>query len=553
MAKNYLQISQKIVLLRHKYQGVQMAIVSLKCKNCGSMMSIDMDSKTVHCSHCASTFLLGELLDKKDIDMISKLKPNELSEKMEAADEIKKGDSRLYAGDFKTAEKHYKRAIALDDNNFRSYLGVVKAKTKNFNIIPVEDDYAEYAKLATMHVDKENSTYLKNELVKIELLKKEKKHQQEIASKKQKQSFEKAQKRKHITNVVLCLVLICVIVGAAIALPLLLKKDPPAPPAKAKTISISTADDLLSFKQTEENLSANIVLLNDIDFSNQTIVSIGTKNKPFVGTFSGNGFTISNLKIKDSNLPNENSIGLFGYAKNATIKNVKFNNVYVSENRNASVFNHNIIGLVCGTAENLTLENIDVSNTCQIHYSLENHGTYSIGGLLGTAKNVSITNCHSHAELSTNLQNISLGFGMANPLTYYIGGLVGHAETVNISKCSSASEISSEIVCFDSTFAESFVAGLIGLANDSSSTISKSYFEGTISANKTAQSSNNYALLSNFKTSIEFETCFALLHDNILENSTAVLAIKISDHQLESLTIANSKSELLTLIETHLK
>ena len=136
---------------------------------------------------------------------------------------------------------------------------------------------------------------------------------------------------------------------------------------------------------------------------------------------------------------------------------------------------------------------------------------------------------------------------------HYIGGLVGYAETVNISKCSSASEISSEIVCFDSTFAESFVAGLIGLANDSSSTISKSYFEGTISANKTAQSSNNYALLSNFTTSIEFETCFALLHDNILENSTAVLAIKISDHQLESLTIANSKSELLTLIETHLK
>ena len=530
-----------------------MAIVSLRCKNCGSMMSIDMDSKTVHCPHCASTFLLGELLDKNDIEMISKLKPNELSEKIEANAEIKKGDSRLYAGDFKTAEKHYKRAIALDDNNFRGYLGVVKAKTKNFNIIPPEDDYAEYAKLATKHVDKENSTYLKNELVKIELLKKEKKRRQELASKKQKESFEKLQKRKHITNVVLCLLLICVIVGASIALPLLLKKDPPAPPAKAKTITISTANDLLSFKQTEENLSANIVLLNNIDFSNQTIVSIGTKNAPFAGTFDGNGFTISNLKIKDNNSPNENSVGLFGYAKNATIKNMKLNNVYVAENRNASIFNHNIIGLVCGTAENLTLENVEVLNTCQIHYSLENYGTYSIGGLIGNAIKTNISNCYSNAEISTNLQNITLGFGTTNPLTYHIGGLVGFAENVSLKKCSSTSEISSEIVCTNTTYAESFVSGLIGLANDSLSTISKSYFNGQISANKTSQSSNNYALLSNFKTSIEFETCFALSSDNILENSSAVLPLKISDYQLEALTVVNSKSELLTLVETHLK
>lgn len=527
-----------------------MPIISLRCKNCGSSMAIDMDAKTVHCAHCGSTFLLGELLDQKDIDVISKLQPNELAEKMEANNEIKKGESKIFAGDFRTAEKHFKRAIALDENNFKGYLGVVKSKTKNFNVIPPEDDYAEYAKLASKHVDKEHSTYLKNELFKLELLKKEKRKKEEQALKKQKESFKQIQKKKKVTNIVLCILLTCVIATACILIPILFKKKPAPKTQKPITLTISSANDLLSFKPTEQNLNANIVLANDIDFENQSIEPIGSRTKPFSGTFNGNGFTISNMKIKDKMSANENALGLFAYTSNATIKNIKFDNCYVSENRNNEIVGNNIIGVLCGVAKNTTFENLEIKNSSQIHLSLENLGTYTIGSICGSSLNSSFKNCYSNASITTNLSTISLGFGETNPLSYYVGGLVGLANATTLNNCYSTSIITTSVVCENSTYAEQFVGGLVGLAEDDKSIIKNSYFAGSISANKNPQTTNNFALISNFNAEILIENSFSLLLNNLLENTENVATNKIADYDLSGNLILTSEAELLSQIST---
>ena len=73
-----------------------------------------------------------------------------------------------------------------------------------------------------------------------------------------------------------------------------------------------------------------ILLAGDINLAAQTReannwTSIGTSDKPFSGTFDGQGYTIKNLSIiEDEAKESKAYMGFFGYAKNATIKNVVF-------------------------------------------------------------------------------------------------------------------------------------------------------------------------------------------------------------------------------------
>ncbi|MBP3289931.1 MAG: hypothetical protein J6L75_03080, partial [Alistipes sp.] len=78
----------------------------------------------------------------------------------------------------------------------------------------------------------------------------------------------------------------------------------------------------------------NISLNDDIDLSLTTSRSassnwtpIGTPEVPYIGTFNGGGYTIKNLNIVETEAKEGKAyIGFFGYAKNATIKNVTFEN-----------------------------------------------------------------------------------------------------------------------------------------------------------------------------------------------------------------------------------
>jgi hypothetical protein len=63
-------------------------------------------------------------------------------------------------------------------------------------------------------------------------------------------------------------------------------------------------------------------------------IAIGDDENPFTGTFDGNGYTISNLKITDKKAK---YLGLFGYAEGASIYNVTLKNVKLSASKGKSV------------------------------------------------------------------------------------------------------------------------------------------------------------------------------------------------------------------------
>ena len=90
--------------------------------------------------------------------------------------------------------------------------------------------------------------------------------------------------------------------------------------AVTEPITVSKAEEMISaLKQVNSSLGKDltyeIVLESDVDLSRaaETWDGFGTQDKPFQGSFNGNGHTVT---LKDGSRP------LFGYAKEATIKNV---------------------------------------------------------------------------------------------------------------------------------------------------------------------------------------------------------------------------------------
>jgi protocatechuate 3,4-dioxygenase beta subunit len=85
----------------------------------------------------------------------------------------------------------------------------------------------------------------------------------------------------------------------------------------ANTNAISSYSGGKYFKQT-----ADVVLNSTISSSAKQWTPIGSHDNSFSGTYDGSGYTISGLYIYDKNIYTGQAKALFGYARNASIKNV---------------------------------------------------------------------------------------------------------------------------------------------------------------------------------------------------------------------------------------
>lgn len=201
----------------------------------------------------------------------------------------------------------------------------------------------------------------------------------------------------------------------------------------ANFIGISSLYDLNRIS----NMNQNYRLLNDIDCTNSTINSIGTKTSPFKGSFNGNGHFIKNARL-DFEYDGEEALGLFNY-NDGIIKNVKFTNANVSldEKSTAKTFYKleyfgTLVGVNNGTIENCSLNaNIDIKNK---NYFSSN--TLIVGGICGY--NAShITNTMFNGNIHYKSESLILN--------YYIGLVCGKSEKNSlINKCISSGNISSD-------------------------------------------------------------------------------------------------------------
>lgn len=210
---------------------------------------------------------------------------------------------------------------------------------------------------------------------------------------------------------------------------------------------INTVDQL---KEISNNLSAHYCLGSNIDMTGITDWEpIGDGQYAFTGTFNGNGHVIKNLtitfngRLSDDDIVPENDninqyLGIFGYAKNATIKNVG-------------------------------IKNIRYKLSYEEYYGDYNAFVY-LGGLVGAARGTQISQCY----VTGNLRSVC-----ESKIYTRVGGIIGNADT-----STTISDSYADVECYGSTIDMNTMVGGIA-AWVGNATITKCYTEGKIASYNT--------------------------------------------------------------------
>ena len=193
-------------------------------------------------------------------------------------------------------------------------------------------------------------------------------------------------------------------------------------------------DNFLSVFSNSDNYSKNLILTEDIDFSQlENPAEIYTQSKVFTGTFDGGGYTISNLQLYSS----DNSFGLFTQASNAVIKNLRIAGDILCDLSGGNSIN---VGAVVGYANRTTLENCEIASDVQFlkinGQTIDSSAELSFGGFVGQAQNCVISNSLTYHSIDVSL---SPSFDESASA---IGGIVGEQIGGTIENCFSAAEIS---------------------------------------------------------------------------------------------------------------
>ena len=182
-------------------------------------------------------------------------------------------------------------------------------------------------------------------------------------------------------------------------------------------IEIRSAADLEQLAENvndgvyEDTASLSVVLMNNIDLSaydNWTPIGIAVRSGKtyssgyaFKGTFDGQGFTISGLKIDASPANLDTAYGLFGVVDGGTVKDLKLENVSIDVSRGECV--GAAIGLMVNGS---TASGITVSGSV--------NAVRGLGGIVGRMTvSGTIENCINYAAISGSGANV--------------GGIVGAA------------------------------------------------------------------------------------------------------------------------------
>ena len=238
------------------------------------------------------------------------------------------------------------------------------------------------------------------------------------------------------------------------------------------------ADYINGVKTFEDGVT--VQLTKDLDMRNITLTStLGTADKPFVGTFDGKGYKISNLVIdltekEDATL----FAGLFGFVSgsvddsgrfvNSQIKNVKIENITFRLASNVGVS----VGALVGRAEHTSITNVEISNSdvlLQQKQTDESFANYDFGsdidfgGVAGVLKDSTMNFVISRPKFR------QWKFAKNNNRVSNFGGLVGRISSSQISFCVVETD-------FDADFEQSYdgtasIGGIVGQAEQSDSCI----------------------------------------------------------------------------------
>ncbi len=202
---------------------------------------------------------------------------------------------------------------------------------------------------------------------------------------------------------------------------------------------ISTPEQLDAIRNNLDkdgtHIVGNYILEQDIDMSGfDNFVPIGQVNgvnTPFDGFFSGNGYSIKNLKINRADVNNQ---GLFAYGENATFVDLALDNV--------NIVGKSDVGALMGKGVGDCIEKVSVTGYVE--------GVDHVGGLAGGTDSNGVTyikNCYVNGTVKTR--------------STQVGGILGIARKVTIENSYAAGKVKAP-----TTNQGNNAGGLIGLLED---------------------------------------------------------------------------------------
>ena len=220
---------------------------------------------------------------------------------------------------------------------------------------------------------------------------------------------------------------------------------------------VDEASDLAWFAQIVNGLTRaetvaeyNFKLTADIDLGNHPWTPIGINDEQYyTGTFDGGNHTIKNLNIVETEAKEGKAyIGFFGYAKDATIKNLNFENVNLNIACLDIDHSQGHIGAVAGSLEGTsTIENVTVKGDITVYATQTANGASRVAVVAGgnAYGDVTMKNVHVIANEGSSL--------IANNNT---GALAGQLQgKMYFENCSSNINV---------TVNKFFAGGLVGIA-----------------------------------------------------------------------------------------
>ena len=148
----------------------------------------------------------------------------------------------------------------------------------------------------------------------------------------------------------------------------------------------------LTFRQTHDITYTHKTEWDDATSTENNYIAIGTDDNPFLGTFDGQGYTVSGIRIYRGGTSNSDYYqGLFGVVrKNGTVKRVTLSD--------ARITGYNEVGGIAAHTYYSSIEDCTVDANVCIHAVQSN--TYNHGGIVGYNQAGPVNRCISRATLT---------------------------------------------------------------------------------------------------------------------------------------------------------
>ncbi len=148
----------------------------------------------------------------------------------------------------------------------------------------------------------------------------------------------------------------------------------------------------LTFRQTHDITYTHKTEWDDATSTENNYIAIGTDDNPFLGTFDGQGYTVSGIRIYRGGTSNSDYYqGLFGVVrKNGTVKRVTLSD--------ARITGYHEVGGIAAHTYYSSIEDCTVDANVCIHAVQSN--TYDHGGIVGYNQAGPVNRCISRATLT---------------------------------------------------------------------------------------------------------------------------------------------------------